>query len=45
MHLSLQYGLTALMLALVAGKVKCAKVLLDKGAEFNMQDKVSGVPV
>ena len=45
MHLSLQYGKTALMIASVAGKVECVKVLLDKGAEVNMQDEVSGVEV
>ena len=33
------------MKASKAGKVKCIKVLLDKGAEVNMQDKVSGVDV
>ena len=43
MHLSLQDGWTALMKASVAGKVECVKVLLDRGAEVNMQDKVIGV--
>ena len=31
------------MKASEAGKVECIKVLLDRGAEVNMQDKVSGV--
>ena len=26
-----------------AGKMECVKVLLDRGAEVNMQNKVSGV--
>ena len=44
MHLSLQSGgKTALMMALEAGHMECFKVLLDKGAEVNIQDKVSGV--
>ena len=43
MHLSLQGGWTALMMASEAGQVECIKVLLDRGAEVNMQDKVSGV--
>ena len=43
MHLSLQLGDTALMKASVAGQVECMKVLLDRGAEVNMQDKVIGV--
>ena len=41
MHLSLQNGCTALMMALE--NVECVKVLVDKGAEVNMQDKVSGI--
>ena len=41
MHLSLQLGDTALMKASVAGQVECMKVLLDRGAEVNMQDKVN----
>ena len=45
MHLSLQDGATALMKASEAGKVECIKVLLDSGAEVNMQGKVSGVDV
>ena len=43
MHLSLQDGGTALMKALAAGHMKCAKMLLDKGADVNIQHKVSGV--
>ena len=31
------------MKASEAGKVECVKVLLDRGAEVNMQDKVIGV--
>ena len=45
MHLSIQRGATALMMASEAGKVYCVKVLLDRGAKVNMQDKVSGVVV
>ena len=40
MHLSLQWGETALMLASHAGHMECVKVLLDKGADVNMQNKV-----
>ena len=29
----------------MAGKVKCVKVLLDRGADINMQNMVSGVIV
>ena len=43
MHLSLQRGWTALMMASKAGHMECVQVLLDKGADGNMQDKVSGV--
>ena len=31
------------MVASVTGKVECVKLLLDSGAEVNMQNKVSGV--
>ena len=31
------------MLASKAGQVECVRVLLDRGAEVNMQRKVSGV--
>ena len=43
MHLSLQDGWTALMKASQAGHMECVQVLLDKGADVNMQNKVSGV--
>ena len=43
MHLSLQDGWTALMKASTAGHMVCVQVLLDRGADVNMQDKVSGV--
>ena len=33
------------MMASAAGQVEYIKVLLDRGAEVNMQDKVSGVDV
>ena len=43
MLFSLQDGVTALMKASKAGQVECVKMLLDRGAEVNMQDKVNGV--
>ena len=43
MHLSLQVGRTALMKASEVGHMECVQVLLDKGADVNMQSKVSGV--
>ena len=43
MHLSLQDRWTALMSASLAGHMECVKVLLDKGAEANIQDTVSGL--
>ena len=43
MHLSLQRGETALMMASHAGHMECVQVLLDKGADVNMKDMVSGV--
>ena len=43
MHLSLQDGETTLMYASEAGHIECVKVLLDKGAEVNMQPNVSDV--
>ena len=43
MHLSLQDGWTALMMASVARHMECVKMLLDKGADDNMQTWVSGV--
>ena len=42
-HLPFQYGWTALMKASVEGHMDCVKVLWDRGAEVNMQDKVSAV--
>ena len=41
MHLSFQDGWTALMLASGSGHMECVTVLLDRGAEVNMQNKVS----
>ena len=43
MHLSLQDGKTALMKVSEEGHMDCVKVLMDKGAQVNMQDKVSSV--
>ena len=43
MHLLLQDGGTALMKASEAGHMECVNVLLDKGADVNVQHKVSGV--
>ena len=43
MHLSFKEGWTPLMRASNAGHMECVKVLLDKGAEVNMQNMVSGV--
>ena len=45
MHLPLQDGWTALMKASKAGHMECVQVLLDKGAEVNIHDKVSDVIV
>ena len=41
---SLQYGCTPLMEASRLGHVQCVKVLLDWGAQVNLQNKVSAVP-
>ena len=41
MFLSLQHRKTALMKASEWGHMKCVKMLLDKGAEINLQDTVS----
>ena len=41
MHLPFQYGWTALMKASESGHMECVKVLLDRGADVNMQNKVS----
>ena len=43
MHLTLQNGKTALMLASQEGKLECVEMLLDRGADMNMQTEVSGV--
>ena len=43
MHLPLQDGWTALMMASKGGHMECVQVVLDKGAEVNMQRKVSSV--
>ena len=45
MHLSLQNGVTALMKSSAAGQVECIKVLLDRRAEVNMQNKVTSVTI
>ena len=42
MHLSLQGGWTALWMASEAGHMECVQVLLDKGADVNMRNWVSG---
>ena len=41
MHLSVQWGQTALMMAYDRGHIECAKMLVDKGAHVNIQGKVS----
>ena len=43
MHLSFQDGGTALMNATELGHMECMKVLLGRGADVNMQNKVSAV--
>ena len=43
MHLSLQWGATALVKASERGKVECVKLLLDAGAQVNVQNMVSAV--
>ena len=42
-HMTLQNGWTALMLASQEGNVECVKKLLDRGANISMQTEVSGV--
>ena len=41
MHLSLQWGKTALMIAYDRRHIEYAKMLVDKGAQVNIQDTVS----
>ena len=43
MHLSLQWGATALRKASEAGKVECVKVLLLGGVQVNVQSAVSAM--
>ena len=43
MHLSLQWGATALMKASEAGKVECVELLLDAGVQVNVQNEVCAV--
>ena len=43
MHLSLQWGATALMKASEKGQMKRVKVLLDAGVQVNVQNEVSTV--
>ena len=45
MHLSLQWGQTALMIAYDRGHIKCAEMLMEKGAQVNIQDRVSLIGV
>ena len=41
MHLSLQWGETALMIAYDHGHMECVKMLVEKGALVNIQGTVS----
>ena len=43
MHLSLQWGATALIIASKKGEVECVKLLLDAGVQVNVQNEVSAV--
>ena len=45
MHLSLQWKETALMMAYDSGHIECAKMLVDKGAQVNIQGTVSLIGV
>ena len=45
MHLSSQDGWTALMKAYDRGHMECVKILLDRGAQVNIQHEVSGVMI
>ena len=42
-HVSLQDVKTALMAASEEGQVECVEMLLDRGADINMQNEVCGV--
>ena len=42
MHLYLQYGYTPLMAASCCGGDGCVQLLLHKGAQVDLQNKVSG---
>ena len=44
-HLPFQDGWTALMVALHNGHMECVQVLLDRGADVNMQGRVSVVEI
>ena len=41
MHLSLQHGDTPLMVASREGRDRCVRLLLNKGAQVNRENKVS----
>ena len=43
MHLSLQWGWTALEMASEAGQVVRVKLLLDAGVQVNVQNEVNAV--
>ena len=43
MYFSLQRGWTALMKASLQGQIGCVELLLDKGANADLSDKVSAV--
>ena len=43
MHISLQWGATALVKASEEGQVECVKLLLDGGVQVNVQNEVSAV--
>ena len=43
MHVFLQEPKTPLMWASLNGHIECVKVLLDRGAQINMQNTVSAV--
>ena len=43
MYFSLQSGQTALMIASFKNCVECVRLLLEKGADFNLRDNVRAV--